>query len=106
MTNAELLADILASIRIRSSGRTRYEGQSPYEDETLLDEIERQQSALAQSALERAGLVEALNEVMEWISGWSPNFEADDEWPATKARVDKALSALSSPGTKDTNDGA
>lgn len=65
MTNAELLADILASIRIRSSGRTRYEGQPPYEDEMLLDEIERLQSALTQSALEQAGLVEAL----EMIAG-------------------------------------
>lgn len=33
----------------------------------------------------------ALREVMEWISGWNPNFEEDPEWPATKKKVKEAL---------------
>lgn len=33
----------------------------------------------------------ALTEVMGWISGWSPNFEEDEEWPATKEKAEKAL---------------
>jgi len=33
----------------------------------------------------------ALEEVMEWISGWDPTFIHDEEWPATR---DRALAAL------------
>lgn len=36
-------------------------------------------------------LVKALEEVNEWIGGWSPDFEQDDEWPATKAKIKAAL---------------
>lgn len=36
-------------------------------------------------------LLEALQEVMGWISNWNPNFEHDDEWPETRARVGAAI---------------
>lgn len=39
-------------------------------------------------------LVEALTEVDEWIANWSPNFEQDDEWPATKAKIRAALARV------------
>lgn len=35
--------------------------------------------------------VEALREVMEWIKNWDPRFIYDDEWPETKAKVDRVL---------------
>ena len=38
-------------------------------------------------------LYEALKDVMGWITAWNPNFEHDDEWPATR---DKANAALAS----------
>lgn len=36
-------------------------------------------------------LYKALEDVMDWITNWSPPFTDDDEWPDTKARVDAAL---------------
>jgi DNA-binding phage protein len=35
---------------------------------------------------------EALSEVREWIKEWDPNFTYDEEWPATRAKIDAALS--------------
>lgn len=32
-----------------------------------------------------------LVEVLQWISGWDPNFTLDDEWPATAARARAAI---------------
>lgn len=37
-------------------------------------------------------LVAALQEVMEWVRNWSPQFLDDDEWPDTAVRVAAALS--------------
>jgi hypothetical protein len=39
-----LTAAVIKSVRVRSSGRTRYEGSKPYEDEILVAEIDRLQS--------------------------------------------------------------
>jgi hypothetical protein len=36
-------------------------------------------------------LLAALEEVSQWIEGWSPNFTQDDEWPATNARIRAAI---------------
>lgn len=36
-------------------------------------------------------LRDALIEVLVWIDNWDPNFIYDDEWPATRERVQKAL---------------
>ena len=36
-------------------------------------------------------LYEALDEVMSWISNWSPSFTDDDEWPETRNRAVAAL---------------
>lgn len=36
-------------------------------------------------------LVEALEEMKQWISGWDPNFIQDDEWPEFEDRMDAAL---------------
>lgn len=36
----------LAEVRRRSAGRTRYEGQPPYADEVLAEEVERLRAAL------------------------------------------------------------
>ena len=36
-------------------------------------------------------LKDALIEVLVWIDGWDPNFIYDDEWSATRERVQKAL---------------
>lgn len=36
-------------------------------------------------------LLEALQEVMQWIGGWDPSFTQDDEWPST---ADKARYAI------------
>lgn len=35
-------------------------------------------------------LYAALDEVMGWISNWSPNFTDDPEWQETQARADAA----------------
>lgn len=42
-------------------------------------------------------LREALVEVMEWIKGWDPNFIYDEAWPATEAKVQKALTNTKTP---------
>lgn len=49
--------------------------------------------AASTEALTEAAAVAALKEVMEWISNWAPSFIFDDEWPATKAKVDAAIRA-------------
>lgn len=49
--------------------------------------------AASTEALTEAAAVAALKEVMEWISNWAPSFIFDDEWPATKAKVEEALAA-------------
>ena len=36
-------------------------------------------------------LYEALDEVREWISNWSPNFEYDDDWPDSHKKMMGAL---------------
>ena len=45
-------------------------------------------AALADSAPD---LLIALEEVMEWIDNWEPSFIDDDEWDATKTKVDAAI---------------
>jgi hypothetical protein len=42
-------------------------------------------------------LIAALTEVSLWISNWSPNFEQDDEWPETAARMKAAIAKATSP---------
>lgn len=37
-------------------------------------------------------LREALSETLEWIKLWEPNFIYDDEWQATRDKIDAALS--------------
>lgn len=37
-------------------------------------------------------LYEALAEALQWIKGWDPNFIHDDEWQATRDKIDAALS--------------
>lgn len=46
-------------------------------------------------------LYKALEDVMDWITNWSPPFTDDDEWPATKARADAALAEA----RRETDDG-
>lgn len=36
-------------------------------------------------------LLEALKQVMGWISSWDPNFTQDDDWPETEHHVRAAL---------------
>jgi len=36
-------------------------------------------------------LLEALEEVMEWIDNWGPNFVQDEEWGETRAQVLAAI---------------
>lgn len=42
-------------------------------------------------------LLTALKEVSEWIGGWSPNFEQDDEWPETAKRMRDAIAKATQP---------
>lgn len=56
-------------------------------------ERDAQRAEIERLTKERDRMREALKEVMEWIDNWSPSFVYDDEWRATKARVDAALSA-------------
>lgn len=37
-------------------------------------------------------LYEALQEVVQWIDGWSPSFCDDEEWQATADKIEAALS--------------
>ena len=37
------------------------------------------------------GLLEALEEVMDWIVNWEPTLIEDDEWLATELKVFKAI---------------
>lgn len=63
------------------------------------DLIERDAQELAEIILkdratltsQRDKLVKALEEVMQWIGNWDPNFTQDDEWPDTAERVRAAL---------------
>ena len=41
------LETVLSHIRVRASGRTRYEGQLPFDDELMLAEIERLRAEIA-----------------------------------------------------------
>ncbi len=41
MNTAELVEKVMAEVRVKASGRTRYEGSPIYHDEVLLAEIER-----------------------------------------------------------------
>lgn len=49
------------------------------------------QATIASQAAEIARLREALTEVMSWVKNWDAAFLKNDEWPATKAKVDAAL---------------
>lgn len=40
-TDPEMAARIIADVRSKAQGRTRYEGQPPYVDEVLVGEIDR-----------------------------------------------------------------
>ena len=35
---------------------------------------------------------EVLRELYSWVKNWDPNFIYDDEWPNTRAKVDRILS--------------
>lgn len=39
-------------------------------------------------------LVEALESVMQWIDGWSPEFTYDPEWPADRDKVRAVLARV------------
>ena len=62
-----------------------------YEYDSGIDSIVSQDDAHLIAAA--PSLLDALTEVMEWISAWNPNFEHDDEWPASR---DKARAAIAS----------
>jgi hypothetical protein len=40
---------------------------------------------------QEAALREVLKEVMDWIDNWDPNFLDDEEWSATREKVDALL---------------
>ena len=49
---------------------------------------------------ENTRLRAALEEVMGWISEWSPSFTEDEEWIGTRKRARAALTAQPAEGEK------
>jgi len=66
-------------------------------------DVADQMVAEATAALRKqhAELLAALREVREWIRNWDPNFTQDEEWPATRAKMDAAIAAAEASGTGD-----
>lgn len=56
-----------------------YEVAEVYSDDCPREIAEANASLIASAP----DLLEALEEVRDWISNWFPNFVEDDEWPAT-----------------------
>ena len=58
-------------------------------------DVADQMVAEATAALRKqhAELLAALREVREWIRNWDPDFTQDEEWRATRAKMDAALAA-------------
>jgi hypothetical protein len=55
------------------------------------------QPSIDGSDIDAFALHAALKEVREWISNWNPNFEQDDEWPATREKMEAALKGAPRP---------
>ena len=48
---------------------------------------------IARLTVAAPALLDALIEVMEWIGAWNPNFDHDDEWPASRDKARAAIAA-------------
>ena len=47
----------------------------------------------------------ALQEVMDWVENWSPNFTEDEEWPETESLVKAAFALRRALADRPTQDG-
>lgn len=59
----------------------------------LREYIRHQQDQLKQLQAREARLVQALEGVLQWIDGWSPNFTYDPDWPMTREAINELLAA-------------
>jgi len=60
------------------------------------------EQTLAALRKQHAEMLAALREVREWIRNWDPDFTQDEEWRATRAKMDAALAAAAeASGTGD-----
>jgi hypothetical protein len=48
-------------------------------------------SEIERVRIQRDNAQDAIREILLWIDNWSPNFELDDDWPETRAKVEAAL---------------